>query len=123
MKRRASQRLLDAWDSALVDRERTDRGSPDRLNSDLEYADGLLLRLSTVGEALINVFDDLPRLQDAMDENRQMSGMRNRLAHAYFDLDQDIVWSTLVDDIPELIVVLRGLIDLGEEELESRYGA
>jgi len=28
--------------------------------------------------------------------------MRNRLIHAYFDVDLDIVWTTVSDDLPEL---------------------
>jgi len=33
--------------------------------------------------------------------------MRNRLVHAYFDIDLDRVWDTVVDDLPELIAVLE----------------
>jgi uncharacterized protein with HEPN domain len=29
--------------------------------------------------------------------------MRNRLIHAYFDVDLDIVWTTLTDDLPDLL--------------------
>ena len=28
--------------------------------------------------------------------------MRNRLIHAYFDVDLDIVWTTVSEDLPEL---------------------
>lgn len=28
--------------------------------------------------------------------------MRNRLAHGYFAVDIDVVWQTLVDEIPDL---------------------
>ena len=33
----------------------------------------------------------------------QMISMRNRLIHAYFDIDTDVVWETIVEDLPELI--------------------
>ena len=29
--------------------------------------------------------------------------MRNRLIHAYFDVDLDIVWTTVTDDLPVLL--------------------
>jgi uncharacterized protein with HEPN domain len=29
--------------------------------------------------------------------------MRNRLIHAYFDINLDIVWQTVTDDLPSLI--------------------
>jgi len=31
-----------------------------------------------------------------------MRGMRNRIAHGYFDIDLDIVWQTVVKAIPDL---------------------
>lgn len=34
-------------------------------------------------------------------------GMRNRLIHAYFDIDLDRVWDTITDDLPPLIVELE----------------
>ena len=38
-------------------------------------------------------------------------GMRNRLIHAYFDIDLDRVWDTLTDDIIPLIADLEKLIE------------
>jgi uncharacterized protein with HEPN domain len=32
--------------------------------------------------------------------------MRNRLVHAYFDIDLDIVWTTVTEDLPALVPVL-----------------
>lgn len=36
-----------------------------------------------------------------------ITGMRNRLVHAYFDVDLDRVWDTLKDDLPLLIAQLE----------------
>ncbi len=33
--------------------------------------------------------------------------MRNRLIHAYFDINLDIVWKTVVEDLPPLIAELE----------------
>jgi len=33
--------------------------------------------------------------------------MRNRLIHAYFDIDLDILWQTVQDDLPPVIAVLE----------------
>jgi len=33
---------------------------------------------------------------------KQMIGMRNRLIHAYFDIDYDILWKTIQNSLPEL---------------------
>ena len=36
--------------------------------------------------------------------------MRNRLVHAYFDINLDIVWKTIGEDLPELISLLEPAI-------------
>ena len=39
-----------------------------------------------------------------------MIGMRNRMAHAYFDIDPAVLWSTVSQDIPDLIVKLESVL-------------
>lgn len=38
-------------------------------------------------------------------------GMRNRLVHAYFDVDTDVVWKTVSDELPVLADRLRLLAE------------
>jgi uncharacterized protein with HEPN domain len=35
--------------------------------------------------------------------------MRNRLIHAYFDIDRDILWKTVSEELPALLPLLRAL--------------
>jgi hypothetical protein len=37
----------------------------------------------------------------------QMRGMRNRMAHGYFDIDLNIVWDTLQSSLPDLERLLQ----------------
>ena len=37
-------------------------------------------------------------------------GMRNRLIHAYFDVDLDEIWRTVQEDLPPLIAQLEKLV-------------
>lgn len=37
-------------------------------------------------------------------------GMRNRLVHAYFDIDHDIIWKAATEEIPALLPALRSLL-------------
>ena len=40
-------------------------------------------------------------------------GMRNRVVHAYFSIDSDIVWITVTRELPQLLPVFEAaLIDL-----------
>ena len=41
-------------------------------------------------------------------------GMRNRLVHAYFDINLDILWRTVQDDLPTLVVQLEPLVSEAE---------
>lgn len=38
-------------------------------------------------------------------------GMRNRLVHDYLNVNNDVVWNTLQDDLPLLIGQLHALVD------------
>jgi uncharacterized protein with HEPN domain len=40
---------------------------------------------------------------------RNMRGMRNRIAHGYFDIDLDVVWDTLHSALPALQAQLDAL--------------
>ncbi len=68
--------------------------------------------LEIVGEAAGKVSPDY---QSAHPEVRwpSMSGLRNRLAHAYFDVDLDILLDIVAKDLPPLIGQLEGLLPDG----------
>lgn len=38
---------------------------------------------------------------------RKMAGLRNRLIHGYFDVNLDIVWDTILEDLPPLLKDLK----------------
>jgi len=40
-----------------------------------------------------------------------MISMRNRLIHAYFDVDLDIVWTTVSEDLPPLLPLVQSALD------------
>jgi uncharacterized protein with HEPN domain len=40
----------------------------------------------------------------------QIVSMRNRLIHAYFDVNREILWKTATEEIPALLPALRELI-------------
>ena len=43
----------------------------------------------------------------------QIMRMRNRLTHAYFDIDTDILWQTVIEDLPPLIKELEDVVSRG----------
>ncbi|MBS1828138.1 MAG: DUF86 domain-containing protein [Acidobacteria bacterium] len=42
--------------------------------------------------------------------------MRNRLIHAYFDVNLGFVWSTVTQDLPDLILALERVLNQIESE-------
>lgn len=48
---------------------------------------------------------------------RSMRGMRNRIAHGYFDINLDVVWNTVQAALPELLKRLSVMRpDAGDED-------
>ena len=43
---------------------------------------------------------------------RLIVGVRNRLAHGYLGIDDDIVWDIIQTDIPALLPALRGILNM-----------
>ena len=79
------------------------------LDKDQLFLFGVLRGLEIIGEAAgkvskktQNVYPNLPW--------KQLVGMRNRLIHAYFDVDNDRIWKTIKEYIPSFIVQLRKTI-------------
>ena len=42
--------------------------------------------------------------------------MRNRLIHAYFDINLDIVWHTVTEELPPLVTELKKVLSSGDIE-------
>jgi uncharacterized protein with HEPN domain len=41
---------------------------------------------------------------------KSMTGMRDRLIHGYFDVNLDVVWQTVTEDLPLLIAQLGKIV-------------
>jgi len=81
----------------------------DDLNRERKLAHSLVRLLEIVGEAANQVSREL-REQVPEIPWTIMVGMRNRLVHAYFAINLNIVWSTSTEDIPPLIARLDLLL-------------
>jgi uncharacterized protein with HEPN domain len=46
----------------------------------------------------------------------EIIGMRNRLIHSYFDINLDIVWRTITEELPPLIAALEKALSSGEAQ-------
>ena len=69
----------------------------------------LVKDVEIIGEAAAHITDDT---RERYPEIPWISivGMRNRLIHAYFDVDLDRVWDTVIDDLPPLVLELEKIL-------------
>ena len=79
------------------------------LTSDSMLAMALTRCLEVLGEAASKLSDEV-RLRFPGIPFAKMISMRNRLIHAYFDVDLDIVWTTVSEDLPSLLPVLESVL-------------
>ena len=82
----------------------------DGLNKEQFVADkrtqrAVIMSLVIIGEAATRVLDSHAGFAQAHAQMpwRNMRGMRNRIAHGYFDINLDVVWETVQTALPELI--------------------
>ena len=98
--------MLDSTNAILSFIEGKNR---ENLDNDRLLLSGILRELEILGEAAGKVsqetrdrFSDIPW--------KQMIGMRNRLIHAYFDVDHGVVWKTVTDVLPLFSERLKKMI-------------
>jgi uncharacterized protein with HEPN domain len=86
----------------------------------------IILNLIIIGEAATKLLQGFSDFLDKHPEVpwRSMKGMRNRVAHGYFDINLDLVWDTVQVALPELLEQLRSIRrDAQESENKSRGAA
>ena len=65
--------------------------------------------IEIIGEAANKVSAEL-RVAEPTNPWGDIDGMRNRLIHAYFDVEPEFVWDTVTSDLPVLVLQLRALL-------------
>jgi uncharacterized protein with HEPN domain len=80
--------------------------------TDRRTQQAVVMSLLVIGEAAARVIDTDPDFAQAHPEIpwRSMRGMRNRMAHGYFETDYAIVWDTVRGEIPALVAALPTLV-------------
>lgn len=75
------------------------------LDSNRMLVSAITRELEIIGEAA-NALSEEYKLQYAQIPWGDIIGMRNRLIHAYFNINLDVVWKTVTRDIPSLLNAL-----------------
>ena len=77
----------------------------DQFMADLRTQRAVVMSLMIVGEAASRVVAEYPDFAKANASVpwHGIKGMRNRIAHGYFDIDLGVVWQTVQAELPSLI--------------------
>jgi uncharacterized protein with HEPN domain len=97
--------MLEAAESAeqfIAGRQCTD------LDEDRMLLFALVRAIEILGEAASKISEETQAAHTGIPW-RAIIGMRNRLIHAYFEINTEIVWQTVTQEIPVLLPQLRAL--------------
>lgn len=100
------QHMLDASQAAvshLSNRRRED------LDHDRLLLNGVVRELEILGEAASRI-SPIVREQFSFLPWKEMIGLRNRLIHAYFDVNNQAIWLVVKESLPPLILQLQKIL-------------
>lgn len=84
----------------------------------------VIMSLIIIGEAATKAMDSYAEFTQAHPQVpwRSMRGMRNRIAHGYFDINLDVVWETVRTALPELLEQLPAVRLAADDEGSLHLG-
>jgi uncharacterized protein with HEPN domain len=98
--------ILDAMTSIEVFVEGMSR---EELEADDKTASAVVRKLEIIGEAAKQVPDDMREGNPLVPWN-EMAGMRDRLIHAYFGVDYELVWTAIKNRIPQVKPLIADIL-------------
>ena len=102
--------MLDAAKEAIGFCQGKNRKS---LDADRQLVLALVKDIEIIGKATVGISkkirNDCPEIPW-----QEIIGMRNRLIYAYFNINLNILWKTVIEDLPPLIAGLENIITPAE---------
>jgi len=83
--------------------------------SDETLSKAIVRSLEIIGEAVKHLPEDF-KIQYPHLDWKEMAGMRNKLIHHYFGIEYDVVYNTVLNDIPELAHEIKRIIEMESKE-------
>ena len=89
--------------------------SRDTFFADKKTQQAVVLNILIIGEAAAQIANEYPEWANRHPEVpwRAMRGMRNRLAHGYFDINLELVWDTVQGSLFDLESQLTRVLNEG----------
>ncbi|MEQ1857286.1 MAG: DUF86 domain-containing protein [Longimicrobiales bacterium] len=101
---------------AAMDRVGDLVGRVDKLSYDADWVlqDALMRELEVLGEAAGRVSPEFVKAHPEVPW-REITGLRHKLIHDYFDVDLDIVWRTATVNVPAALPLVRAAAESNRE--------
>ena len=99
-------RLKHIREAALEALEMVRDATREDLDTDRKLSLAVVRLLEIIGEAANGLSSEFKLSRTDLPWTG-IIGMRNRLIHGYFDLNLDIVWQTIQEDLPSLLENLK----------------
>ncbi len=96
---------LDHMRQAIADAQAFTEGMAQAdFMEDKRTQQAVVMSLIVLGEAATKIMDQFPEFSASHADIpwRNMRGMRNRIAHGYFDINLEVVWDTVQVALPAL---------------------
>lgn len=71
----------------------------DEFSKDIRTIDAVVRNLTIIGEAARNIPEEIKSKNPSI-EWAEAIGMRNKISHEYFGVDEDILWKTIKENLP-----------------------
>lgn len=82
----------------------------DKFKEDDKTSSAVIRKFEITGEAAKQVPQDIKEKYTEVPW-KEMSGMRDRLIHFYFGIDYKLVWTTIKERLPKLILLLKKILE------------
>jgi len=107
--------LRHIYDATVRIEEYTQGVPEEKFNLVSLLQDGVIRQLEIIGEATKRLSKNLRRQYSEI-HWQDVAGMRDKLIHDYFGVDIKTVWLTVKEDVPELQLYVKTILnDLGVE--------
>ena len=85
--------------------------SADDFYNDIKSFDASMMNFIVIGEMVDKISDDLKNVTNSEIDWFKIKGFRNILAHNYFGIDAEEVWQIIQNNLPELEIQLKKIIN------------
>jgi uncharacterized protein with HEPN domain len=81
-----------------------------QFTKDEKTRSAVIQKFEIIGEAAKNIPETIKQKHSSLPW-KEMAGMRDLLIHAYFGIDDKLVWDTIQNDIPSLLSSITAILE------------